>query len=120
MSDVTLNITSQILPQSNMTVGLPHTATLAFSFFNLFSVTDTTVCVYLYCFDFSNLYLAFLLSAHFWTGKLTTSLHFCFNQVQTPIPAPQQNSRPVTKTKANSLLFLFAIPITDRHPPPPF
>lgn len=45
MSDVTLNITSQILPQFNMTVLLPHTAILAFSFFNLFSVTDSSVCV---------------------------------------------------------------------------
>lgn len=119
MSDATLNIMSQILPQFNMTVVLPHTTIFAFSFFKLSYVTDSSVCVYLHCFDFPNPYLAFLLSAHFWHRKLTTPLHLYFSQVQCLIPASQQNS-PSRKTIAKSLLFLFAIPFTDRHPPPSF
>lgn len=119
MSDVTLNIMSQILPQVNATVVLPHNAIFAFSFLKLFCVTDSTVCVYLHCFDFSNPYSAFPIHAHFWHRKLTTPLHLQFHQAQCPISVSQWNNSQSSKTKAKSLLFLFAVPLTDRQPPPP-
>jgi len=47
MSDVTLNERNQILPPFEMTAELPPTI-FAFSFFNLFCVTESSVYVYIY------------------------------------------------------------------------
>lgn len=120
MSDATLNIMSQILPQVNVTVVLPHKTTFAFTFLKLFCVTDSIVCVYLHCFDFPNPHSAFPIHAHFWHRKLTSPLHLHFRQAQCPISVSQWNNSQSSKTKAKSLLFLFAILLIDRHPRPRF